>query len=197
MSERRTGSVRSGRRRGKALAMGCDSAIARKPGSPAGDLGDILTEAILAHDAVDADRQIALAGPAIGCGERAAEGLLPMLGELLTNASKYGALSSRHGRVTLLWWIDRADLIFHWLEIGGPRVTRPTGLSGLGNHLIDRVATVQFGGKSIDSGKRMGWRFDCDFHWTGSLPEISAHAHSFELPLPADTAPRPFFPVCG
>jgi diguanylate cyclase len=50
-----------------------------------------------------------------------------VLHELATNAAKYGALSTPHGRVEVSWTgdlgNDAASLSITWREIGGPAVT--------------------------------------------------------------------------
>src|ERR1700743_2110941 len=57
--------------------------------------------------------------------------ILPLtlvLNELCTNAAKYGALSNDSGRVSLAWQADLAgaQLIFTWVESGGPPVSPPS-----------------------------------------------------------------------
>jgi two-component sensor histidine kinase len=59
--------------------------------------------------------------------------------ELITNALKYGALSVRHGRVSLrLDWADGV-LTFAWQERGGPAVAEPEG-SGFGSRILGTFA---------------------------------------------------------
>jgi PAS domain S-box-containing protein len=57
----------------------------------------------------------------------AAQAMAMVLHELATNAAKYGALSTKYGRVSIRW--DRvlnghrpSDLVFEWQEFGGPPV---------------------------------------------------------------------------
>jgi two-component sensor histidine kinase len=61
------------------------------------------------------------------------------LHELATNAAKYGAFSSEHGRVNVSWTITAEDrcnrLNFVWQETGGPQVTEPQR-SGFGTSLL-------------------------------------------------------------
>jgi two-component sensor histidine kinase len=49
-----------------------------------------------------------------------------VLHELVTNAARYGALSTPHGRVEVSWSLagdaDAAELSIEWREIGGPAV---------------------------------------------------------------------------
>jgi two-component sensor histidine kinase len=57
----------------------------------------------------------------------ATQALGMVLHELVTNAAKYGALSTPHGRVEVTWDYgsgpDSANLILEWREIGGPAVS--------------------------------------------------------------------------
>ena len=53
------------------------------------------------------------------------------LHELATNATKYGALSNRNGKITVYWKhtrdkMDNSALEVTWIERGGPRIeTKP------------------------------------------------------------------------
>ena len=61
--------------------------------------------------------------------------------ELTTNAVKYGALSVPGGNVAIDWGTQATPkgqrLVFHWIERGGPVVTRPSR-RGFGMTLIER-----------------------------------------------------------
>jgi two-component system, chemotaxis family, CheB/CheR fusion protein len=62
-----------------------------------------------------------------------------VLHELGTNAAKYGALSTRTGRVAVTWTVaphSQRTLRFKWSETGGPTVAGPTA-TGFGSTLID------------------------------------------------------------
>jgi two-component system, chemotaxis family, CheB/CheR fusion protein len=64
------------------------------------------------------------------------------LHELATNATKYGALSNRSGRVRLAWELSGESpvprLKLSWMERGGPPVTPPEH-KGFGSRLIERA----------------------------------------------------------
>ena len=55
--------------------------------------------------------------------------------ELVTNATKYGALSAKTGKVDIVWTLKDEVLALHWRESGGPPVTQPEN-SGFGSSLI-------------------------------------------------------------
>ena len=60
--------------------------------------------------------------------------------ELVTNAAKYGALSTEHGVVDVRWEVDTEpnQLRIIWAEQGGPPVRQPQR-NGFGRLLIERV----------------------------------------------------------
>jgi two-component sensor histidine kinase len=112
------------------------------------DLCD-LVRSQLASDATDANTTID--GPKVALTVAAAQVLATVLHELVTNAAKYGALSTPHGRVEVSW--DRgagedARLSIVWREIGGPTVAAtPEGRYGVG--IIRDLIPRELGG-SID-----------------------------------------------
>src|SRR5262249_32746697 len=72
-----------------------------------------------------------------------AQNLSLALHELVTNAAKYGALSSVLGRVHVSWKIIRENnptLHFRWQERGGPRVVAPDR-QGFGTTLLKGMFT--------------------------------------------------------
>ena len=77
------------------------------------------------------DANTTLGGPNIMLPVAATQTLAMVLHELATNAAKYGALSTPHGRVDVNWnrepGEDAAHLSIAWREVGGPAVApRPT-----------------------------------------------------------------------
>src|SRR5436305_2140817 len=89
-------------------------------------------------------------GPDITLSATAAEALAMVLQELVTNASKYGALSIPGGRVSVRWECRRGDagegLMIVWGETGGPTVSVPTEY-GYGTSLIRELIPHELGGK--------------------------------------------------
>ena len=73
-----------------------------------------------------------------------------VLHELTTNAAKYGALSTKKGRVSVRWerrvnGQTRSLLVLDWQEIGDPRVVAP-GKASYGMSTIRNVIPYEFGG---------------------------------------------------
>lgn len=79
--------------------------------------------------------RIALTGPDVALGARAALALALMLHELGTNAVKYGALSTAEGSVLLDWQVADGQLSLTWQERGGPPVRQPVR-RGFGSKLL-------------------------------------------------------------
>ena len=72
------------------------------------------------------------------------------LHELVTNAIKYGALSSAHGHVIVSWDRRQSDgaaayVKIDWRETGGPPVANPVKL-GYGTNLIRDMIPHELGG---------------------------------------------------
>jgi hypothetical protein len=79
-------------------------------------------------------------GPDISLEPEVGQAMAMVLHELATNAAKYGALSTKTGRVSIRWdrllnGHPRSHLAFEWQEIGGPPVVAP-GKSSYGTSTI-------------------------------------------------------------
>ncbi len=103
------------------------------------DLLDVVMQA-LSPFCTDA-RRIAMRGPAVRIAATQIIDLSMALHELATNATKYGALSSTEGRISISWDVEARDgkplLHLVWSEEGGPTVRQPTR-RGFGSRLIER-----------------------------------------------------------
>jgi two-component system CheB/CheR fusion protein len=121
--------------------------------------GDVLLHDILNNELAqfrdDGEDRVTLDGPAVAFKPSAALGLGLIFHELATNATKYGALSTSDGQVSVRWQVeDRSarTLVIKWHEANGPRVRKPKR-QGFGSELIEREVTGTLGGKlTVDYG---------------------------------------------
>jgi two-component sensor histidine kinase len=86
-------------------------------------------------------------GPDVSVSRNSATTIALCLHELITNAIKYGALSQKDGRVSIVWTISEgSEQVFslHWTEVGGPTVVEPTR-QGYGTRYVRSALTSLFG----------------------------------------------------
>lgn len=108
---------------------------------------------------------VRIAGPKVLLGAKAVSALSLAMHELATNASKYGAMTTERGSVTVSWEIERGEaeqLRFHWSEMDGPPVSKPER-RGFGTRVIEDIVKVELGGHAV-----------VDYRPTGILYEIIA-----------------------
>jgi two-component sensor histidine kinase len=109
----------------------------------------LLAEIIRRELAPYSARNTAIGGPDLTLKAGAAEAVAIVLHELTTNAAKYGALSSRTGRVSVRWrWLQNGSpdkLVIEWREIDGPPVRAPSR-SGYGTSIIRELIPFELGG---------------------------------------------------
>ncbi|WP_298913162.1 HWE histidine kinase domain-containing protein [uncultured Algimonas sp.] len=103
--------------------------------------------------------QYLLAGPRIGLRPDVAPIVALVFHEVVTNAAKYGALSTPDGLVRARWSLSDAGLAFNWQELGGPRVTEPER-QGFGRSLIERAIPYEFDGTADLAYPEGGVTFD-------------------------------------
>ncbi len=91
---------------------------------------------------------IALRGPEIVLTPKSALSLSLAVHELATNASKFGALQSTSGSVTIEWDVSGdGGIKLLWREADGPVVLPPTR-RGFGSTLIERALAMETGGRA-------------------------------------------------
>jgi len=141
------------------LAMGRAQDLLLKADWKTALLGEIAHGAIDQHD-TNAGR-IHLDGPEIEVDSALIQPLSLIINELCTNATKYGALSSEAGVVSLTWTKDVAagTIVFHWRESGGPPVSPPRARS-FGSRLIEDALPRQIGGTGRLDFAADGVRFE-------------------------------------
>ena len=86
-------------------------------------------------------------GPNVMLTAAATQAVAMVLHELVTNAAKYGALSSPEGRVSVEWEAPDGSLSIAWRETGGPPVAAAAPQSGYGTSLIRDLIPHELGGK--------------------------------------------------
>jgi len=107
--------------------------------------------------------KIAASGAEVFLEPATAQILALALHELATNAAKYGALSSAHGRVLLSWELDADRLTLQWIESGGA-VVRPPIAEGYGTRVIS--ASVE---RQLEGSATFDWRPE-GLHFRMSIP---------------------------
>ena len=133
-----------------------------------------------------------LNGPDVSLKPAAGQAMAMVLHELATNAAKYGALSTRNGRVSVRWdrhlnGHPRSDLVFEWQEIGGPPVVA-LGKSSYGTSTIRGLIPYEFGGKvdlvlALD-GVRCRLELPAEWLDNDSQPFSPPHMHHGEPEKP-------------
>jgi two-component sensor histidine kinase len=116
-------------------------------------------------------RNTKINGPEIGLRPEAGQAMAMVLHELATNAAKYGALSTKKGRVSI-WWerqlngCPRPDLVLVWQEIGGPPVVAPSNTS-YGTSTIRDLIPYEFGGtvELVFAPEGVGCRLKLPANW--------------------------------
>ena len=89
-------------------------------------------------------------GPDVQLSAEATQPIAMVLHELVTNASKYGALSVPDGHITVRWDCQKGDhsgvrLLLEWIETGGPTVVAPSR-TGYGTRAIRSIVPYELGG---------------------------------------------------
>lgn len=88
---------------------------------------------------LDGSDRLKTCGPMVELGPQAALAFSLVLHELVTNASKYGALSNQTGMVKVNWAVQEQDgnelFRFSWQERDGPPLSHPEKI-GFGSRLI-------------------------------------------------------------
>ena len=139
----------------------------------------------------DGRDRIMLEGPDILIEPAAFTALALVVHELVTNATKYGALRD-HGRVSLTWVIeDGGDLAICWRETGGPPVYPPTR-RGFGSTIIETSVSYDLGGSAKTSYATTG--FEADF----TIPSKyigDIYAAMDDAPTPVEVEPLSIRPL--
>lgn len=121
-------------------------------------LAGIVDGAMEQHVAVAS--HVSIMGEEMDVNPSAVLPLALILNELSTNATKYGALSTDAGRVSLRWACasEAKSFFLWWEESGGPPVVTP-GQRGFGSRLLECAIPAQLGGEGHLSFPLTGVRY--------------------------------------
>jgi two-component sensor histidine kinase len=123
-----------------------------------------LRELLKAEFAPIVDR-ISLSGHDILLTSRAAQSLSLLFYELMTNSSKYGALSKHEGTVTAEWEIKDSGsgplFCFRWQEHGQGIIEPPTR-QGFGTKLLTRLVPSDLSGRATLNFEPGGFRYELE-----------------------------------
>jgi two-component sensor histidine kinase len=99
------------------------------------------------------ETNLCVEGPDLALDREPAQALALVLHELVTNAVKYGALSTANGCVVVRWQVagETSQLSLVWQETGGPTVVAPER-RGFGSRLIDSVVHHELGAEPAANG---------------------------------------------
>ena len=122
-------------------------------------LDELLRRQLAPYSARDNTR---ISGPDVLLMAEAGQAVAMVIHELVTNAAKYGALSTHKGRVSVRWrWPHhgtmRDRLIIEWQEADGPTVEAPSRI-GYGTSVINDLIPYELGGKVDFDYSRTGVR---------------------------------------
>jgi PAS domain S-box-containing protein len=120
---------------------------------------------------------IVVDGPEVTLSAPAGQAMAMVLHELVTNAAKHGALSTREGRVSVRWHLspngDR--LVIAWQETGGPSVQTPRK-SGYGTSVIADLIPYELGG-AVDlafASDSVQCRLEISADWVTKASQLNA-----------------------
>ena len=87
-----------------------------------------------------------------------------LLNELVTNAVKYGSLSTATGSVSIRWRVSGGRVNLTWEERGGPALAGPPPRTGTGLSLVEGFVEHQLGGQATlqwnPEGLQASFQFD-------------------------------------
>lgn len=116
------------------------------------DLKALVEAQLSGHDKTG--ERIDVEGPSVLISPNDALTVGLALHELVTNANRYGALSTDEGRISVRWAVEDGEQVaVNWQETGGPP-TSPPDRRGFGLNLIERALAQELGQPiTFDFGK--------------------------------------------
>jgi two-component sensor histidine kinase len=145
------------------------------------DLRDLVASTVALQPS---GRRVSIDGPPVELPPKAVLGLALVLHELMTNATKYGALSDDQGRVAVRWTVaPRAGggktLSLVWDERDGPPVAPPTR-KGFGTTVIGRALSGELDGKTALDYRPTGLRCSIEIRLDSAETDVGSLAPAAE-----------------
>jgi len=173
--------------RGRIAALGRAHSVLAQSHWQGGDLGQIVGDETAGYGR---EGQVTMSGPAVALKPAAVQPLGLLMHELSTNAVKYGALSTQHGRVAIDWALDAAGALqLEWREHDGPPASPPAA-GGFGSTLIREVVTRQLGGALDVEWPASGLHLTAKIPASGYRHDLTPAVSSSRI-LEAAKAPAP------
>lgn len=139
------------------------------------DLAEVIPAALAPFLGED-ERRIAIHGPSLMLKEHTVGGIALACNELATNAAKYGALSTKNGRIDIAWRAAPAGeeerVEFEWRESGGPPVAKPER-EGFGSRIIRSAVRNEKDAKVEIDYAPVGLRCEFSFTRTKAAPDAA------------------------
>lgn len=122
----------------------------------------------------EADAQVEISGPPVALPPKRALALTMILHELLSNATRHGALTTPRGRIRIAWSVAATPsrrVRLEWRETGLTDLLRPTR-RGFGSRLIEASARRELGGdvEVVFAPAGVCYRFEFPQPDAGSAP---------------------------
>lgn len=158
------------------------------------DLSGLVEEELAPYRTSDLSRIVA-SGPNVSLWPAAAQCLALAVHELITNAAKYGALSTPNGRLTLDWSTASGDLVVRWIEKGGPPTSSPSS-PGFGMRIIKASIEGQLAGATSFDWSADGVRCELTVPLADrKLVRASANGNGHQAPQAQRPAPATQRPI--
>jgi PAS domain S-box-containing protein len=119
--------------------------VKSRPAAAQGSLHGLLGQLFAAYQPTDRPR-IMVSGGDVAIDDRSATPLALLFHELATNATKYGALASDGGTISVDCAARDGEVTVRWTEVGGPKIDAPPATAGFGSQLMEMSAVRQLGG---------------------------------------------------
>ncbi|MEO0451063.1 MAG: HWE histidine kinase domain-containing protein [Pseudomonadota bacterium] len=114
--------------------------------------------------------RVSIDGPPIKLTVRASKFTAMLVHELITNASKYGFLTTPTGKLALRWWIEDKTLLCEWWESGVDGI-EPPSRTGFGFQLFDMMENIKSEHVFLPDGLKFNFTVDTELSIAKATPQ--------------------------